>query len=297
MRKHSNRFIVVANARASALLTEQGESKLETHVLRPLQDFGKKIVELTTPSIDDMSDVVEEGDTIVCCGGDGTANWLMNALHKIRATEHVTLVPQPFGGANDIASGLYGSMKLEKIIEQGIPSIAHAISATIENPHTDFEGQTIHALGYVGIGASGAAAAAINNDRSRMARHHAIARAAKAVVGSRSFYYLDDTGDARPAFEWLALNGRMSYAIQPWRDYYFERAHQEVVAHSKSEAFAKIGLSLGRLVRGEVISGDNVSQLTPLQHVTLQADGEAYPASPYTQITLHNGPAVRLARL
>ena len=244
MRKHSNRFIVVTNSRASALQTERGESRLETQVLRPLQHFGKKIIELATPSTDDISAVLEEGDAIVSCGGDGTANWLMNALHKIRATEHVTLVPQPFGGANDIASGLYGTRRLDQIIDQAVPSVAYAISATIEQYKANHEPQTIHALGYVGVGASGAAAAAINSDRTHMQRHKVVARAAKAVMATRQFYYLDDSGQAQPGFEWLALNGRMSYAIQPWRDYYFENAHQQVFAQNRPEAFGKIGLSV-----------------------------------------------------
>ena len=297
MRNHSNRFIVVTNSRASALLTERGESRLETQVLRPLQHFGKKIVELATPSTDDMSEVLEEGDTIVSCGGDGTTNWLMNALHKISATEHVTLVPQPFGGANDIASGLYGTRRLDQIIDQAMPSIAYAISATIEQPQVDHEPKTVHALGYIGVGASGAAAAAINSDRTHMQRHKVVARAAKAVMATRQFNYLDDSGCVQTGFEWLALNGRMSYAIQPWRDYYFENAHQQVFARNRLEAFGKIGLSVGRFVRGELLAGEATTTMQPLQNVLLQADGESQTIAPCSTLTIHNGPAIRLAKL
>ncbi len=296
MRKHSNRFIVITNKHASALQTERGESRLETQVLQPLHRFGKKIVELVMPSPDDITDTVQEGDTIVSCGGDGTANWLVNTLHLQKMNEFVTVVPQPFGGANDIAEGLYGRMRLERIIEQGTPSTAYAITATIETLN-DAHTQTVHALGYIGIGASGVAAAAINADRDHMHKKDVISRAAKAVVQSKPFYYTRPAQQPQRGFEWLALNGRMSYVIQPQHNFYFENSHQQILTGGKAEAFAKIGLSIGRLVRGEILTADQAARLQPLQSVTLQADGEAYPVEPWSTVTIQNGPAITIARL
>lgn len=88
-------------------------------------------------------------------GGDGTINWHLNNFESY--SPDTVLAPFPAGTANDISTTINGRK----------PSFSRLLSsATIKEarPITiEYEGQTVRALGYIGLGLTGLCAEAINN--------------------------------------------------------------------------------------------------------------------------------------
>jgi hypothetical protein len=199
---------------------------------RNLQDHSKWHVERVQPAnvktgaelADHISETAPEDGVYVVLGGDGLAGWVAQGVIQAGRSRR-RIVPARQGLANDFANDIGGEAGLLARLEHGYLRPIHTIEAEVTaGSHT----QRLFALGYLSIGASAKAAAAINNPthrdhRAEVQRRHnympsplanmvddainmrAILRAIKGYHGFT--YTVGDEKESRTAMELLWVNG------------------------------------------------------------------------------------------
>ena len=202
---NANRFVVVSSSDATKIQKDDSSETMQKKIYDPLMKYERPVIDLVQPTESELSDALEPDDLIISCGGDGTLNWLANSAIRLSMHEKINLLPQPFGGMNDISSTIYGHRSIDTIIDRGSIATAYTIEAT--HYMDDRTQETINALGYIGLGASGNAALAVNlNRESSRQKLSDIASAARAIAGTRKpFKYKDQDGNISKSYEILAM--------------------------------------------------------------------------------------------
>jgi diacylglycerol kinase family enzyme len=293
MLERSERFVVVTNKNASKLIDEHGNLKLESEVLDP---FGDKITAvLETPTEEELLESILPNDILIVCGGDGTANWVLNQIIDNNINHKTAIIPLPFGGANDIARTLYGHTKFIDIIANSYLTQAYPIEAKIEEGDST---KVIHGLGYISVGATANAAAKMNNNRDHgLQSYKRYYRALSGALLSPAMVMVNGDQGFETIFDITAQNGRMSQVLHPYNDHFFENAHQ-LLRHANIAQFLGRGaLAMMRQEKGQIIGEGQSTTIAPLHDVYLQADGEHHPVSAGSTITIGNGSHIFIPRL
>lgn len=76
------------------------------HILRVFKEYGLSVTEKTTTCVGDATEIVKHNikghSAVICCGGDGTFNEVINGL--IKTGVDVPLMYLPMGSTNDLAN-------------------------------------------------------------------------------------------------------------------------------------------------------------------------------------------------
>jgi len=292
-----NRFVVVSSANATKLQKENSSETMRRNIYDPLMQFGRPIIDLVQPTEDELSDTIQPYDAAIIAGGDGTLNWILNALIRLKLNKKINLIPQPLGGMNDIATSLYGRQSIDDTIKTGSSATAYTIEAT--HYMDDNTTETVNALGYVGLGASGVAALAVDyNPESTYQKYSDIFSAARAILETEiGFEYLDYNGDIKKAYELLFMKTRMAGFIRPPSHLLFEEAYYSLSPKSRTAALGQLILGLiSKAGRGSIQTKDNVLSVTPKQHIFMQADGEHRIIKANETLFIKNGSPVSIIR-
>jgi len=293
----ANRFVIVSSSNATRLQKDDSSERMQKKIYDPLMKYERPIIDLVQPSESELSDTLEPDDLIISCGGDGTLNWIANSAIRLAIHEKITLLPQPFGGMNDISSTIYGHRSIDNIIDCGSVATAYTIEATHYMDNQTQE--TINALGYIGLGASGIAALAVNyNEEHSNQKMSDVLSAARAVAETtKSFVYKDNEGEIAKAYEILAVNTRMAGFVKPPYPLLFEEAFYLIKPRSRVRAIGQLSLGLvSKAGHGSVQTRDRILSITPEQHIMLQADGEHRLIKTNETVVLKNGQPVSLVR-
>jgi len=294
---NANRFIVVSSSNATKLQKENSSETMRRNIYDPLMQFGRPIIDLLQPTEGQLSDTLEPDDVVIICGGDGTLNWILNALIRLKLNKKINLMPQPLGGMNDIATSLYGRQSIDDTIKTGSSATAYTIEAT--HYMDDNTTETVNALGYVGLGASGVAALAVNyNPESTYQKYSDIFSAARAILETeKGFEYLDYNGDIKKAYELLFMKTRMAGFIRPPSHLLFEEAYYLLKPKSRASALGQLSLGLISMAgNGSVQTRDSILTVTPEQHIFLQADGEHRLIKENETVVIKNGHPISIIR-
>ena len=292
-----SRFIVVSSENATKLQKENASERLKKQIYDPLIKYECPVIELVQPTDDILSDTLEPNDLIVSCGGDGTVNWLANSAIRISMEEKIGLIPQPFGGMNDISTTLYGSKSIDTILKKGTLTRGYTIEAT--HYLDDKTYRVTNALGYIGIGASGLAANAVNNNsKSSHQKISDIAVAAKTILRKpESFTYYDENDEEKIAYEILAMKTRMAGFVTPKHPLVFEEAFYFLRPKSRIGALGQLGLGIfSHAGYGSVQTENFITSITPAETIYMQADGEDSVIRPYETIALKSGKPISIVR-
>jgi len=286
--------LVIANNHASKLknISREGFNRA---VISPLKDYGiNKYDVLTRPTISELDSSIQEDSLLVVCGGDGTVNRIVNyVLGRILPN---TILPLPFGGANDIATGLYDNMQLCDILASYSPDKAHTIEARLQKDND--EPKIIRALGYIGIGTSGYSAEAINRYQGKYTTESgSIIRAIKTASICKPFTYLDSENNTKKAIELLAINNRMARYIKSRHDTTFKPELTFIEARDKLQILSRLCLGMLGFADGEIIEDSQSNSIRVLSQTILQSDGEPIDIEPDTEVTFRIGPPVNIARV
>ena len=294
---NANRFIVVSSSNATKLQKDNSREAMQKKIYDPLMKYERPIIDLLQPTEGELSDTLEPDDVVIIIGGDGTLNWLTNSAIRLSMHDKIHLLPQPFGGMNDISSTIYGHSTIETIIDRGSAATAYTIEAT---HHMDDRTQeTINALGYIGLGASAIAALAVNyNLESSRQKLSDVASAARAVSGTRkAFKYKDQDGDISKSYEILAMKTRMAGFVKPPYPLLFEEAFYLLKPKSRASALGQLSLGLISMAgNGSVQTRDSILTVTPEQHIFLQADGEHRLIKENETVVIKNGHPISIIR-
>ena len=294
---NANRFVIVSSSNATKLQKDDSSERMQKKIYDPLMKYERPILDLVQPSESELSDTIEPDDLIISCGGDGTLNWLANSAIRLAMHEKITLLPQPFGGMNDISSTIYGHRSIDNIIDRGSVATAYTIEATHYMDNQTQE--TINALGYIGLGASGVAALAVNyNEEHSKQKMSDVLSAARAVAETtKSFVYKDQGGEITKAYELLAMKTRMAGFVKPPYPLLFEEAFYFIKPRSRISAIGQLSLGLVSMAgHGSVQTRDRILSITPEQHIMMQADGEHRLIKTNETVVIKNGQPVSLVR-
>ena len=285
-----NNALIITNG-LSSKLKNLDDNKFNSAVFEPLDNLGIKYDVINRPSESDLDILIEEDSLLVICGGDGTVTRIVDYAAKNSLSN--ILLPLPFGGANDIATGLYGSMTLENIITAGTPNTAYTIETIVQKDN--LKQKTIRALGYIGIGTSGHAAKAINSYRGEdITEFDVIARVAQSALMCDSFTYLDSDNNERTAAEILAIKHRMARYILASEITTFNHEFISIEMVNKIQMLGKFCLGLFGKATGQRIGKDQNQYIQTLSPTVLQADGESINIEPRTKIIIKNGPPINV---
>ena len=294
---NANRFVVVSSSDATKIQKDDSSETMQKKIYDPLMKYERPVIDLVQPTESELSDALEPDDLIISCGGDGTLNWLANSAIRLSMHEKINLLPQPFGGMNDISSTIYGHRSIDTIIDRGSIATAYTIEAT--HYMDDRTQETINALGYIGLGASGNAALAVNlNRESSRQKLSDIASAARAIAGTRKpFKYKDQDGNISKSYEILAMKTRMAGFVKPPYPLLFEEAFYYLKPKSRTSAFGQLSLGLISMAgHGSVQTRDKFLSVTPEQHIFLQADGEHRLIKEKETVVIKNGHPISIIR-
>ena len=294
---NANRFVVVSSSDATKIHKDDSSETMQKKIYDPLMKYERPVIDLVQPTESELSDTLEPDDLIISCGGDGTLNWLANSAIRLSMHEKINLLPQPFGGMNDISSTIYGHRSIDTIIDRGSIATAYTIEAT--HYMDDGTQETINALGYIGLGASGNAALAVNlNRESSRQKLSDIASAARAIAGTRKpFKYKDQDGNISKSYEILAMKTRMAGFVKPPYPLLFEEAFYYLKPKSRTTAFGQLSLGLISMAgHGSVQTRDKFLSVTPEQHIFLQADGEHRLIKEKETVVIKNGHPISIIR-
>ena len=294
---NANRFVVVSSSDATKIQKDDSSETMQKKIYDPLMKYERPVIDLVQPTESELSDTLEPDDLIISCGGDGTLNWLANSAIRLSMHEKINLLPQPFGGMNDISSTIYGHRSIDTIIDRGSIATAYTIEAT--HYMDDRTQETINALGYIGLGASGNAALAVNlNRESSRQKLSDIASAARAIAGTRKpFKYKDQDGNISKSYEILAMKTRMAGFVKPPYPLLFEEAFYYLKPKSRTSAFGQLSLGLISMAgHGSVQTRDKFLSVTPEQHIFLQADGEHRLIKEKETVVIKNGHPISIIR-
>jgi diacylglycerol kinase family enzyme len=296
MSQQYSHALVIRNGQASRL-RNLGDKEFSKAVVVPLLGYGfnkDEIDILNRPNESSLDSKIQKESLIIICGGDGTVSRIANYVID-RSLSETILLPLHFGGANDIANGLYGKKNLEEILAVGTPNTAYTIEATIEKDAQVLK--IVRALGYIGLGACGHAAEAINNyHESNSNWVGTIMSAAQAATFSKSFGYKDSDDISKKAVELLAINYWMGGCFQTENNI-FQRKFTYIEAENKFQMFGKLCLGLYGATNGNGIAGDSNIIINTENPTILQADGEHAYIDKGTKITINNGPQIRVMSL
>lgn len=294
-----DRAVIVTNDKAAKfknLNIYELKNVINNEVVAPLKRFGiNKCDILNQPTILDLDSIKKDkrGYPIVICGGDGTMAPIVD--YAAREMLPNILLPRPYGGANDIATSLYGNMRLDDILASASPEVAYTIEAIIENENKQ---RIARALGYFGIGASAEAARAINEhkdaDKTKLATK---LRAARAVLNSKPFTYLDSNGNTQKALEISIINYRMAGLFKSEEDTTFSPEATMYKAERQSQIISIACLGLLGIAKGAKIEENQSLSIRKLSKTVFQYDGEHLDIEPGTDITIKSGPPVNVMRL
>jgi diacylglycerol kinase family enzyme len=288
--------LVIKNSQASKLkyLTE---GKFDNAVLAPLNKSGIKIYDvLERPTESELDSSIREDSLLVVCGGDGTVSRIAN--HIIKRELPNIMLPRPYGGANDIPYCLYGDMGIDDILVSALSDKAYTIEAVIRKNDQE---QTVRALGYIGLGASGQAAKAINifqNENKNSTELDVIITATKTVLTSGSFAYSNSQNDKSEseAIEILAINNRMSKFLKS-ENTTFAHEFMSIEAKNKSRLIGQFCLGLFGNMMGKKIIDNQYLSINTLSPTVLQSDGEYIDIGENEEITVRNGPPINVLRI
>jgi hypothetical protein len=287
--------------RSALVVTNRQASKLKNHsasefyhkVLAPLNNRGVEHNILDRPTTSDLDLNIKKDSLLVVCGGDGTVTKIANYLLDRELSN--TMLPLPFGGANDISMGLYNNSCLNDILNTGSPDNAYTIEAIIEKENT--RQRIIRALGYIGIGASGQAAKAINNYQGiGSTEPGAILRATYAALTSGPFTYLDSDNISKRAIEITAIKKRMGRYLES-SDTIYKQEFTSIKAEGKLHMLGKFCIGLLGKLDSIGIRENQTSSIQVLSPTALQSDGENIDIEPGTNITFRTGPPISLLRV
>ena len=292
-----NRFIIVSNENATKLQKDNSAERLKKTIYDPLMKYDRPIIDLMQPTDDVLFDTLEPNDLLISCGGDGTVNWLANSAIRISMEDKIGLLPQPFGGMNDISSTLYGKKSIDSILEKGTLTSAYTIEAT--HYYQDNTFKTINALGYIGIGASGLAANAVNtNSVSAHQKISDVSTAAKAIINNpKPFSYYDENNKEKQAYELLTMKTRMAGFVTPKHPLVFEEAFYFIRPKSRIAALGHLGLGIfSRAGYGSVQTENFLASITPNETIYMQADGEDTVVQPHETVIIKSGKPISVVR-
>ncbi len=296
MNRSYEHALVIKNKQSSKL-KKYSDLEFDRVVIEPLIEYGFNTTEIDVinrPSDAELDSGIKDESLLILCGGDGTIARI--AGYAINNSISNTIVPRPFGGANDIATGLYGRSSMIEVLKDGSSEPAYSIEALIQKENENQK--AIRALGYIGIGASGQAAKAINNYQCQDSTEFgAKIRAATAVAASRPFIYLDSDDRQNEALEILAINNRMARYIQTKHNFTFSPEFTLIEANSKSRMMGKFCLGAFGIADGHRITNGQTKDILVLSDTTLQSDGENTDIEPGTKISLHSGPSINILRI
>lgn len=292
MIRSNNHALVITNNQASKL-KRLGSREFSREIITPLKNSGIKRYDiLDRPTDTELDSGIQQDSLIAICGGDGTVTRVVDYI--LQRSLPNAILPLPFGGANDISNGLYGSMGFENILELSSPEIAHSIEATIEDGDNK---KIVRALGYIGIGVSGQAAKAINNYQDADSTERgAIMRAAYTALTRKPFIYLDSDKTYKNAFEILAINHRMGRYVES-SSTTFNPEFTYIKLNTKLQMIGKFCMGLLSILDGPIIEKDNTENIEILSPTVLQSDGENFDVEPGTKITIKSGPAINVMRV
>lgn len=100
------------------------------------------------------------GTAIVSVGGDGTYNEAVNGVMRLAPTRRPILVPYPAGNANDHSRELHGDAQILSKLKQANATWIDLLRLSVHNPSGD--DIFAHAHSYVGFGATGRVARALD---------------------------------------------------------------------------------------------------------------------------------------
>jgi diacylglycerol kinase family enzyme len=293
MSQQYNHALVIKNGQASKL-KRFNEKKFDCAVIAPLEDYGIHYDILDRPMGPELDSIIQEDSLLVICGGDGTVTRIANYVLNRELSN--TILPLHFGGANDIANGLYGNMNLEDILTKGKPDIAYTIEATIEKDAEVL--RVIRALGYIGIGTSGHSAKAINKYQGKdTTESGAIMHATRTAFACKSFDYLDSENNLKKAIELLAINNRMARYIKSRHNTTFSPEFTFIEAKDRMRMIGKLCLGLLGNADGTRFEGDRNNSIRILSQTVLQSDGEHVNLEPGTDVTFKTGPPINIVRV
>jgi diacylglycerol kinase family enzyme len=291
--------VIITNDKAAKfknLNLYEFKNMINDEVIAPLKRFGINRCDiLNQPTILDLDSIRndEEDYPIAICGGDGTISPIVN--YAASETLPNILIPRPCGCANDIATNLYNNMRLEDILASASPEVAYTIEAIIEK---GAEQKIIRALGYFGIGASAEASRTINEyrgtDKTKLATK---LRAARAVLNSQPFGYLDPSGNTQKSLEISIINYRMGGLFKCEQDTTFITEATIYEAKKTLQIISTVCLGLLGIAKGIRIKENQIFSMQTVSDTALQYDGEYINIKPDTNITIKSGPPVNVMRV
>ncbi len=296
MKRSYDHALVIKNEQSSKL-KNYSDTEFKRAVVEPLIEYGFDTTEidiLNRPNDTELDSSIKRESLLVLCGGDGTIARI--AGYAINNSLSNTILPRPFGGANDIATGLYGRSSMNDILKNGASEPAYSIEAIVQKENE--EQKSIRALGYIGIGASGQAAKAINEYQCKGSTEFgAIIRAAAAATNSRPFIYSDSIKSQNEAFEILAINNRMARYIHSKYNSTFSPEFTLIEANNKSRMMGKLCLGALGIADGTTIVHGQTRDILVLSDTILQSDGEDTDIEAGTTISFKNGPSINILRV
>lgn len=285
--------LVITNNNASKL-KNLNRKEFGHAVISPLENYGVNEYDiLNRPTMSELDSGIQDDSLLVICGGDGTVTRITNYLLDRKLPN--TILPLPFGGANDISTGLYDGMSLDDILRTGSPDAAYTIEAIVQKDNANQK--IIRALGYIGIGTTGQAAKAINGYQGTDSTEiGAIMRAAHAALNCEQFAYLDSDNIPRRAVEITAIKKRMGRYVGT-KDTMFSSEFNSIRAENKLHLFGKFCLGLINKLDGNKFQDSQSDSIHILSRTVLQSDGENIDVEPNTKITFRTGPQINVVRV